>query len=451
MKQSRQQAVTAFIDQLACDRVMMHGFLLKHRGETIAEGYYKPFRCGEPHRMFSVSKTATALAIGLLLRDQRIHLDDPIVRYFPDKLPGTVPAEIAAMTVRDMLCMTSCFARTAFNSETDQDWVKGFFHAPPAHDPGTIFSYDSSASHVLCALVERMCGEEILTFLQQRLFSPLHMRDDKRWLKDPAGVSQGATGLVLSLRDMSRMTEFLLSDGMGLLAPSFLREATALQTPTIQRHMPEERYGYGYQIWQIRRGFAMFGMGGQLGIALPEREITLCTIADTQLDAVGVQQIYDAFFRCLADADLAASDPEAQRELDAKLASLTCLSVDAGIGAQPSRFGTTALAPNAMGIRSVMLDAAKLCWETEQGTVALPYGTGETIQAEFRGQPCITSGGWPSINTFYLRCYLIGDTPCGFDVTISWHMPHVTLRLTRAPDALTDGMEGEACGTMQGA
>lgn len=222
---SRQQAMLNFIGQLERYRVCMHGFLLCCGGEVMAEGYYAPFEADRPHRMFSVSKTATALGIGLLLHDGRIRLEDTIVQYFPDKLPEVVSPLMASLTIRDMLRMATCFDKTAFRSDVDIDWVKGFFHAAPVHWPGTVFAYDSSSSHVLCALVERLTGQSMLDFLQARLFKPLGMNGEKRWEKDPSGICHGASGLVMTLRDMSLLTEFLMSDGKGLMDEGFLRDA----------------------------------------------------------------------------------------------------------------------------------------------------------------------------------------------------------------------------------
>ncbi len=445
---SRQQAVLNFIEQLEKNRVMIHGFLLARQGETIGEGYYAPFKKSRPHRMFSVSKSVTGLAIGLLWQDGRIGLEDKITSYFPDKLPPKVAPWMAEMTIRDMLCMATCFDKTAFNSKEDKDWVKGFFHASPVHKPGTVFSYDSSSSHVLCALVERLCQEDILCFMQKRLFTPLGMNGEKRWLKDPAGVSHGASGLVMTLGDMSLLAAFLAGDGQGLMEQAFLREATAMQIPTIQRRVPEERYGYGYQIWRTRDGFGMFGMGGQLGIVMPERKLVLCTVADTQMDAAGTQHIYDAFFAHLAYADMEMDDPQDQARLDEKLSELSCLCIEPGCEKQKDHLGVYEFEENPMDIRNVVLSEG--CWRCETGgeTLKVPYGTGRQALSRLREQPVMASGGWPNKNTFFMRCYWIGDTPCGFDALMCFDGAHVTMRLTRAADPLSNGMEGQCSGVL---
>lgn len=99
----------------------------------------------------------TSITIGLLLRDNRIALEDYICDYFLDKLPeeGTHPW-IKAMTIRHLLTMSTAHASTTYKRYDGDDWVKSFFVVEPDYPPGTKFSYDTSSSHVLAALVERV-------------------------------------------------------------------------------------------------------------------------------------------------------------------------------------------------------------------------------------------------------------------------------------------------------
>lgn len=448
---SRQRAVLDFIGQLARDGVMMHGFLLAHRGRTLAEGYYAPFDSRTPHRLFSVSKTATGLAVGLLYTDGALKLEDRIVSFFPDKLPGDIKPWMAEMTLHNLLRMATCFDRTAFNSKTDTDWVAGFFRAEPLHKPGTVFSYDTSATHTLGALVERLSGDRLLGFLEKRLFGPLGMDGQKRWLRDPMGICQAGSGLVMTLRDLSLLAGFLLGDGGGLISRDFLDRMRSVQITTIQRKIPEERHGYGYQIWHTREGLAMLGMGGQLAIILPGSGLTLCTIADTQLDPLGMQHIFDAFYAHLRRVDQAPSDPEDQQALDAALRALRCPAVAQQAPANPARYGGYRLNANAMGMQSLEFDGSRLVLMTASERLEIGYGQGSQALGSLRGQPFMASGGWQNEHAFYLRGYWIGDTPCGFDALLSFQGPDLTLRLTRAADPLSEGLEGQCSGRLQDA
>ena len=127
--------VENFVSRLKRESVCMHGFILDVRGEVKATAYYPPFEEGKAHRMYSVSKSMTALAIGLLLDEGKISLDDRIADYFRDYLPEKPDARLMRLKIRDMLRMATCYRATVYR-ETDDDWTKPFFTAASTHEPG---------------------------------------------------------------------------------------------------------------------------------------------------------------------------------------------------------------------------------------------------------------------------------------------------------------------------
>ena len=131
-----------FVSRLRREDVNMHGFILSVGGEIKATAYYAPFREGEPHRMYSVSKSMTAVAIGILMEEGKLGLDDHIVDYFPDYLPEQPDPRLMRLILRDMLRMATCYRSTAYREGVDENWTKPFFTATPTHEPGTVFHYD---------------------------------------------------------------------------------------------------------------------------------------------------------------------------------------------------------------------------------------------------------------------------------------------------------------------
>ena len=317
---TRERAILAFLREM--EGRGLHGFLMTEHGQTLAEGYCAPFGAERMHRMYSVSKSVVSLAIGMLIGDGRIALSDRITDHFPEYVSESTPALLREVTIRNMLMMSTCYDRAMYSPLGDQDWTKPFFYGEPTHPAGLLFHYDTSASQVLCALVEKLTGESILAFMQRRLFGPIGMDGEKKWLRDGAGTSQGGTGLLLTLRDFSRLANFCMGDGQGLIPESYLRAATGWQIATEERSAPEERYGYGYQFWRMRRGFYMYGLGGQMALCLPEEGLCLCTTADMMLSSVGVQPIFDAFFRHLAGVGALPSSAEDGEALRAYIAAM---------------------------------------------------------------------------------------------------------------------------------
>lgn len=436
---SRERAVLDFLDDLQA--LHLHGFLLTLGGQTLCEGYFAPYDADTPHRMYSVSKSCVSLAIGLLLRDGKLSLSDSIAQHFPGRATGEAKQALEKLTLRDMLRMATCYDHTQYSPARDADWTEPFFHGHPTHPSGTVFNYDTSSSQTLCALVEKLAGEDILSFLERRLFGPLGMAGEKRWLKDGVGASQGGTGLVMTLRDLSKLANFCMSDGRGLIDAAYLREATAKQIDTDERAALEERHGYGYQFWRMRRGFFLFGVGGQLGLCLPEEGLCLCTTGDLTLDSQGVQPVIDAFFRNLSGIGALASDAGDAKALTERVASLRCEPVCGGEGPGLLRIAMTD-SPLDFDALTILPDA--LIFDVRGEERRLPYGDGRWVPGRFVAAdvPCMASGGWRSPQRFALRCQLTGDNACALEVYVALKGEEAAVRTVGWLNELAPGWTG---------
>jgi CubicO group peptidase (beta-lactamase class C family) len=312
--------ILSFIRKLQKQELPMHSLLILRHDRLITEGYYSPCKKDSLHRMFSVSKSFTAIAIGLLMDEGKLSLEDRIVRFFPDKVPADVHPWIAEMTIRDMLMMRTCHASTTYKLDLTKDWVESFFTTAPTHPAGRIFHYDTSSAHTLCALCERLSGMPMLDYIKAKL-PELNLSEESYMLKDPSGVSIGGSGLVATSMDLMKFGYFLLHggklEGRQALSPSYLQEALSPLTATcVTAPVLSEAMGYGYQIWQNQKGgFVCYGMGGQLIICLPKEDMIVVTTADTQGIGGGNQLIYDALYEeilpCLSDSPLTVTKASA--------------------------------------------------------------------------------------------------------------------------------------------
>lgn len=278
----------------------LHGMLLTRDGVVVTERYAAPGFAREPHRLFSVSKSVTSLAVGILAGDGKLELDRTAASYFPEWVGPETDGNTLAVTLRHILRMETCHKRRAYRAAEDECWAKAFFTVPPDHAPGTVFGYDASGTQVLAQLCCRVADQPLMQFVRERLFDRIGIIGPMAWLTDPSGVEQGGSGLCMTLRDMSRLANFCMTDGQGIVPADYLRMALSRQTDTAMRANPEERHGYGYQFWMTRHGYAMYGMKGQLAIMAPKEHMTLCTIGDTEGDEA-IQRIYDLFFEMMLD------------------------------------------------------------------------------------------------------------------------------------------------------
>ncbi len=431
------QAILAFLRRVEKADVLLHGFELRFAGEVQAEGYYAPFCKGEMHRMYSVSKSMVSLAIGILEAEGRLCLDDPVVRYFPEKVTAATDGRLLRLTIRDMLRMATCYVKTTYDPAADADWTAAFFTAAPSHEPGTVFSYDTSSTQVLGALCQRLSGEALLSFLTCRVFAPIGADDPKAWLTDPAGNAQGGTGLLLSLRDLGKTAQLLLDGGRGIVPADYLRRATMKQIGTPFQPVPEERLGYGYQFWRGRDGYMLYGMGGQLALICPAKKLILCTIGDTQLDPLGMQSIYDAFYETLVPAAPVTDEPQADRAaLSQALSGLRVRPLphcEAFAVPFASRYR---MADGTGDLREVWFtgEEVRLVWADGVHTYAYRLGGVCDGTLPHWNTRCLTFAGFGEDGVLRLRCHQIESAPCGLELLFSKRADALTVQMRSSGD-----------------
>ena len=71
-------AILRFLQRIDSERICMHGFLLARHNRIAAEGYWSPWSADRKHRMYSVSKSFAALAVGMMIDDGKLSLDDRV-------------------------------------------------------------------------------------------------------------------------------------------------------------------------------------------------------------------------------------------------------------------------------------------------------------------------------------------------------------------------------------
>lgn len=295
-------AVAEFENQVMSAGVHLHGFMFLQGRKILAEKYYEPYGQESLHRMYSITKSFVALAVGLLEKEGKIKLGDRICDYFPEYTEHTeIYPWCREMTIEDMLSMRTCYGSTTYKIYDSDDWTKSFFRVEPDHIPGTVFSYDTSSSHTLAALVEKLTGKKMLDYLREKVLRDLGFSEKAYIMPDGVGVSQGGSGMMSTLRDVACVAylcnHYGWLEGRELLPETYIRKATSNLVPTDLQPVQDEQCGYGYFFWMPREeGFCMYGMGGQLALCFPKKDFCLLTMADTIGNQAGLQILYDCFY-----------------------------------------------------------------------------------------------------------------------------------------------------------
>lgn len=169
-------AIMDFLDEVERNAYEMHGFMLWRSGHVVAEGWWEPYGPERIHMTHSLTKSVTASAVGIAIAEGRFKLDDKVVSFFPEHLPATVSANLAAMTVRDLLTMRTGHEKMTSGSvwrPIKTSWIAEFFKIPVKFEPGTKFVYTSAATYMLSAIITQTTGQSTADYLKTRFFEPL--------------------------------------------------------------------------------------------------------------------------------------------------------------------------------------------------------------------------------------------------------------------------------------
>ncbi len=321
------EGILKFIQTVESEKLNLHSLMVLRKGKVIAEGWWAPYRATLKHTLYSLSKSFTSTAVGFAVSEKRLRVDDKIISFFPDKAPASVSPNLAAMRVKDLLTMSTGHDKDTTGPMTQSDdWVKVFFEQPVQHQPGTFFVYNSGATYLLSALIEKLTGQTLLEYLTPRLFKPLGITGAD-WEVDPKGINTGGWGLRLKTEDIARFGQLYLQEGKWegkqLLPAAWIKEATKAQVESKGGNQPREsndwQQGYGYQFWRCRHNaYRGDGAFGQYCIVIPEQEMVVVATSESG----NMQGILNAVWNHILPAVGQKSSVTVQQELKSKLTSL---------------------------------------------------------------------------------------------------------------------------------
>lgn len=364
----------------------LHTMMLLRRGAVIAEGGWSPYEPSLLRLANSVSKSFTSTIVGIAIDEGLFGLGDRVVSFFPEHVPAGPDSHLAAMTVEHLLTMSSGHAEdTTDRIRRGEDWVGAFLALPVEHEPGTVFVYNSGATYMLSAIVQRVTGETLLQYGAPRLLEPLGIAG-VRWESCPRGIIVGGWGLSASTEHFAKLGQLYLNKGVWqgrrLLSEAWTEAATGRRVDNGSDPASDWNQGYGYQFWRCRHGaYRGDGAFGQYVIVLPEQEVVLALTSGVQDMQAVLNAVWEGLLPALAgSAEALPPDPEAEAALAARLAALSVAPpVGAPGAAAEGRSLRLALEPNPLGLERIELrdDGAvggELLVRRQGETLALRYG-----------------------------------------------------------------------------
>ncbi len=446
-------AVLAFVQAADSAIDAMNSVMIVRHGRVVAEGWWAPYDARTPHVLYSLSKSFTSTAVGLAVAEGKLSVDDPVLKFFPGDAPDAPPANLRAMRVRDLLRMNTGQITEAPLGITDAPalpgtWVHRFLAHPVPYKPGTHFLYNSPATYMLSAIVQKTTGQTVLDYLEPRLFEPLGI-ERPTWVASPEGISAGAYGLNVRTEDIAKLGLLYLQrgewNGARILPAAWVDEATARQTSNGSNPASDWDQGYGYQFWRSRHGYRGDGAFGQYMLVLPEYDAVVAITSGVRDMQSVMNLVWDRLLPAMRPDSL-ASNPAAQRALQARLSSLV-VRTPAGratspLAAKVSRRWYT-LAENDRGLRAIALDFTSrtpaIVTRSASGEVRTPLGIGAWVRSTtgfangmerllaVPAKPAVAlSAGWTADSVFTLKI-VATETPYYSTLTFGFHGDRLTI------------------------
>lgn len=360
------EAILEFLDAAGSSKHEFHSMMLLRHGKVIAEGWWAPYRPDLKHTMYSVSKSFTATAIGLAVGEGKLSVNDKVAPFFSAELPKDVSANLAELRIRDLLSMSVGQEPDPTGMiRSDSNWARVFLGTPILHQPGSKFLYNSLATYMLSAIVQKVTGEKLLDYLTPRLFTPLGI-SGMDWEVDPSGVNTGGWGMRIKTEDMARFGQMFLQkgqwNGKQVVPAAWVEEASSLkiiQHPEMsqaKRDSSDWEQGYCYQMWRCRNNaYRGDGAFGQFIIVMPDQDAVVVFTAETS----NMQEEFNLFWKYIFPGfqpNALSANKKATAKLKQKLATLA-LPITAKSAASPLEKSiggkTWALSPNEQFIQSM--------------------------------------------------------------------------------------------------
>ncbi|APZ96513.1 serine hydrolase domain-containing protein [Fuerstiella marisgermanici] len=302
----------------------MHSFMLVRQGHVVAEAWWAPESADKPHVLWSLSKSFTSTAVGLAVEEGKLSIDDRVLKFFPEDAPAKPSNNLKAMRIRDLLTMNAGHQNELNWREADH-WAKAFLAHPVPHKPGTHFRYNTPATYMLSAIVQKVTGETVLDYLTPRLFEPLGIQKPK-WDTSPQGISIGGYGLYLRTEDIAKFGQLYLQkgqwNGKQLIPAEWIEQATSKQVSNGSDPTRDWDQGYGFQFWRCRHNaYRGDGKDGQFCIVLPDHDTVIAITANTRDMQGELNVVWDKLLPAFRDQPLDDA-PDQLAKLKATIAAL---------------------------------------------------------------------------------------------------------------------------------
>jgi CubicO group peptidase (beta-lactamase class C family) len=292
--------------------------LVHHKGELIAERYGEGFDGDTPLRGMSMTKSASATVVGILVGQGRLDIREPA----PVRGWSELSDARSRVTTHHLLKMTAGFDYQEAAESDPRNLLSTMLYSVPdapalaaqtplRGEPGNSWEYQTVHSVLLQEVIREVIADDqaYIRFAREQLFDKLGMHNSF-FQADANGTFIGGASMYASGRDWMKLGLLYLNGGVHqgerILPEGWVEYAT---TPT---EASSEKRGYGAQIWlntpaphQLFPGlpedaYAFQGHFGQYVIVIPSLELVAVRLGMTFNGEQGFDK--QAFIRGIADS-----------------------------------------------------------------------------------------------------------------------------------------------------
>ncbi|MBC7828286.1 MAG: serine hydrolase [Chitinophagaceae bacterium] len=328
------ESILAFIKSVEQKKLGLHSLMIVRHGKVITEGWWDPYKPDIKHMLFSLSKSFTSTAIGLAVAERRLTVEDKVISFFPKHQPQNISPNLAAIRVKDLLTMNTGHDKDTMGTMRagTESWIRTFLSLPVEHKPGSFFLYNSGATYLLAAILQKLTGKSLLDYLTPRLLEPLDIKNAD-WEISPEGIHTGAYGLRVTTEDIAKFGQLYLQkgnwNGKRILSEKWVEEATSFQVPNASLTGKDEnsdwQQGYGYQFWRCRHDlYRGDGAVGQYCIVMPAYDAVVAITSETSNMQAIMNETWTHLLAGMKPSSL-PQNQQVQSALKQKLSTLTLL------------------------------------------------------------------------------------------------------------------------------
>lgn len=302
-----------FMKKCRENKTDVHSFEIIHDGDVKVKIAPAPYSFEYKQQLYSLSKSFSSTAIGLLVDSGIITIDDRVVDIFQDKCPNVIGENLSKMCLKHLLSMNTGHSRCLLNDiRRDKDPVKSFLSFEPEFEPGTHFFYNNAATFMLSEIVKKYTGMTMYDFLYQRLFVPLEI-SGTHWNTFADGNSQGAVGLHASTEDIAKLGLLYLNKGVyngeRILSEEWVENAAKAWSDNSTNGTPDWVAGYGFQFWlNAREGFRGDGAFGQLCMVFPSKNMVFAAEVYSDDMQTEIDLVYELVDNLYGKSNVTVSD-----------------------------------------------------------------------------------------------------------------------------------------------